>query len=93
MSLPKDDLVRILKEVCSSSRYLLDNAKANNLKAPYQVTKGKILTLQCSAQAAPPAPPPPPPACVTTDSACDATGKTCNNGFPGGRRGFFVFVY
>lgn len=61
MSLPKDDLVRILKEVCSSSRYLLENAKANNLKAPYQVTKGKVLKLQCSAQADPPTTPPPSP--------------------------------
>lgn len=42
-----DDLTRILKEVCGSSRNLLANAISNNLKSPYTVNKGQILIIKC----------------------------------------------
>lgn len=43
----RDDIIRILKELCGSARYLIATAGANNLKAPYSVTKGTPLQIPC----------------------------------------------
>ena len=48
VSRTNDDLVRILKEVCGSARYLISNAAANQLKAPYRPGIGKVLDIQCN---------------------------------------------
>ena len=48
VSLTNDDLIRILKEVCGSARYLISNAAANQLKAPYRPNIGKVLDIQCN---------------------------------------------
>ena len=45
----RDDLVRILKETCGSSRYLLQNAMVNNLHKPYNAFKGRKLLIFCFA--------------------------------------------
>ena len=47
MTRNNDDVIRILKEVCGSARYLIATAAANNLKPPYRVTKGTSLHIPC----------------------------------------------
>ena len=43
----RDDMVRILKEVCGSARYLLQNVMANKLRAPYVLGRGRVIRLDC----------------------------------------------
>ena len=47
MTKDRDDIIRILKEVCGSARDLIAAVNANKLKPPYQVYKGASLQLPC----------------------------------------------
>lgn len=40
-------MVRILKEVCGSARYLLQNIMANKLKAPSGLSRGRVIRIDC----------------------------------------------
>ena len=44
------DLVELLKSGCGSARNIKDIAKANDLRSPYIVNKGKILQIPCKLQ-------------------------------------------
>ena len=43
MTKDRDDIIRILKEICGSARDLIAAVNANKLKPPYQVYKGASL--------------------------------------------------